>query len=229
MLSILNCSLKFLFSTNYRTVLPLIDTKKRHLPFKYLFPSTETFLQSITTLTTTRRTRRTTTTTFKLIDCDARGENFVTGIITINLINFTSLFKWSTLHLVDAPSFYYTPLPVLISFASEAWEWRREERERKDAMKTGLLFLPSFLCYSLLQFDGLDAGKKIQTPKEAGNFPWEKGSGGAFYGMSKTWRFLHSACTSLTTNSGGHSNVSAFSIVKLQCKNLVRSLLHSKQ
>ncbi len=47
----------------------------RHLPIKYLFPSTETFLQSITTLT--RRRRTTTTTTFKLIDFDARSENYM--------------------------------------------------------------------------------------------------------------------------------------------------------
>ncbi len=53
-LTILNCSLKYLFNT---------------------------FLQSITTLT---RRRTTTATTFKLIDCDARSENNHEAIVISN-------------------------------------------------------------------------------------------------------------------------------------------------
>ncbi len=78
MLSILNCSLKFFFSTyyyEYEYLLLLTDTNCAIYPtsmYLSLFTGIETFLQSITALTTT--TRRTRTTTFNLIDCDARSE-----------------------------------------------------------------------------------------------------------------------------------------------------------
>ncbi len=81
MLSILNCSLKFYFSTTY-TVRTFVTYKlfyMRHLE-KYLFIRIETFFAKYHNTNNNKKKKKkknnnNNKTTFKLIDCDARSEN----------------------------------------------------------------------------------------------------------------------------------------------------------